>query len=644
MPIRGIKGVVTGIGKNPSKQIGKLAKKLVNASTRESQEGISKYVEAHSLVSSRDSFSSHKKGLNQFQIGLSPSELKMRTRSDKLTPRMLMEIGAPEYENLAQGDKDAIVHLLNVGEHIDTMFKKMDNNSNLPFENFLKEKAAKGSQMAKDALKLEDAQNGIFANDFAGNVVGLKKGAKKPLGCAYYPENLKPKEFQNILINMLENGEIEEVKQILSARTIVERDGNKLKAIDFTVKYKKECQAAAAEMDNAAKVSTNEEYNKYLRLQAEAFRTTDIMADARADVQLATLQDTPLEGSLTKETYEDMFTSYALKNEKLKNLLEKHGITPIGKNQFGWRVGVVDKAGTTSLLDIKKYLPVIEKNMPHNSEYVSNLAAKEGEEVKQAIVQVKIIKFFGDLKAFRASGVSAENLPNDTEPAITILKGGKRNIFHEHAMKVDPKRAKERNEAILNPAKHEYYTSKGRQEETSGHENGHSAGPKREGSHLGEFEMIVEENKADMVSIGMQDVLKNAGKYSDQEQKEIITVFVSDLFKKAKPKMDQAHRVREVMQINFLLKEKAISIDKNGIVDIDFEKIVPATQKMLDKIVRVQIEDKAAVAEQYVREYNVWSKPIQSVAKNIKRYDTALNGKYESPLADKIMAEQAKNS
>jgi len=640
MPISGIQGVIGG---NTSKQMRKLANKLVSASTRESKEGIAKYAGAHSIVSRGDSFSSHSKGLNQFQIGLSPSELKMRLRSDKMIPRMLMEVGAPEYENLAQGDKQAIVHLLNAGEHIDTMFKKMDNNSNLPFEKFLKEKAAKGRQMAKDALNIYNPQNGIIANDLAGNVVILKKGAKNPIGCAYFPENLKPKEFQDILIKMLENGEKEEVKNILSARTIVGRDGNKLKAVDFTVKYKEECHAAAAEMEKAAEVSTNEEYNKYLRLQAEAFRTTDIMADARADVQLATLQDTPLEGSLTKETYRDQFTAYALKNEKLKNLLEKNGITPIGKNQLGWRVGIVDKVGTTSLLDIKKYLPVLEKNMPHNSEYVSNLAAKEGEEVKQAIVQVKIIKFFGDLKAFRASGMAAENLPNDTEPAISILKGGKRNIFHEHAMNVDPQRAKERNDAIINPTKHEYYTSKGRQEEVSGHENGHSAGPKRENSHLGEYASIVEENKADMVSISMQDVLKNAGKYSEQEQKEIITVFVSDLFVKAKPKMEQAHRVRQVMQINFLLKEKAISIDKNGIVDIDFEKIIPATKKMLDKIIRVQIEDKAEVAGKYVREYNVWSKPIQSVAKNIQRYDNALNGKYETPLADKIMAEQAKN-
>jgi len=136
MPIRGIQGV---IGKNTPKQIRKLANKLVSASTRESKEEIAKYVEAHSLVSSGDSFSSNSKGLNQFQIGLSPSESKMRTRSDKLIPRMLMEVGAPEYENLAQGDKDAIVPLLKAGEYIDIMFKKMDNINNLPFEKFLKE-------------------------------------------------------------------------------------------------------------------------------------------------------------------------------------------------------------------------------------------------------------------------------------------------------------------------------------------------------------------------------------------------------------------------------------------------------------------------------------------------------------------------
>ena len=47
---------------------------------------------------------------------------------------------------------------------------------------------------------------------------------------------------------------------------------------------------------------------------------------------------------------------------------------------------------------------------------------------------------------------------------------------------------------------------------TIGHENGHSLGPKEGCEALGKYKSIIEENKADMVSLAMIDLLTGRNK------------------------------------------------------------------------------------------------------------------------------------
>ena len=54
----------------------------------------------------------------------------------------------------------------------------------------------------------------------------------------------------------------------------------------------------------AAKYSTDADFNEYLKLQAAALKTADPMLDAYADKKWATLQDTPLEFTITREKQE----------------------------------------------------------------------------------------------------------------------------------------------------------------------------------------------------------------------------------------------------------------------------------------------------------------------------------------------------
>lgn len=82
---------------------------------------------------------------------------------------------------------------------------------------------------------------------------------------------------------MINEGKIEEVKKILTQRSVVEREGEYLKGIDYIDKFKEDFSKMADELDKAAQTSTNADFNEYLKLQAKALRTADPMLDAYAD-------------------------------------------------------------------------------------------------------------------------------------------------------------------------------------------------------------------------------------------------------------------------------------------------------------------------------------------------------------------------
>ena len=195
-------------------------------------------------------------------------------------------------------------------------------------------------------------------------------------------------------------------------------------------------------------------------------------------------------------------------------------------------------------------------------------------------------------------------------------------------------RRQKRLDATLEKKLHKYYNPEADHWFTIGHENVHSLGPKEGTEALGKYKNIIEENKADMGSIALLNCLTNQDVYSEEEKKQIIVTFAANCFLKAKPELSQAHRVRTVMQAYYFIKEKAITVDENGIINVNIEKIIPTAYKMLSEIIRVQIEQDFNLAEKYVNDYFHWTKEIEAVSKKLKETDKSLNGMITTPLAD----------
>ena len=575
-----------------------------------------------------------------FELNLSHEELVKRTSKECLIPKEMLKADAPEYEALAQGDKQALKHLVKAAKAMDEVFMIQDNPDNLAFKAFLEEETAKGNEDAKMTLALFNAQIGMNAVDSEANKIFLAKNHGELAGKGFYPVDLTKEEFHKILIKMLNEGKIQEVKDILNQRSMVVREGDILKGIDYTEYFAKQFDYIADELEAAAEVSTNEDFNKYLKLQAIALCENNPKNDAYADKKWAELQDTPLEFTISREQYADELTGTVVENEELKALLDKNGIEPISKDSLGIRVGIVNKEGTEKLLEIKKYMPVLAENMPYKEEYEQNISQDDDE--KQTMVDVDIVTLRGDEGTYRGGITLAQNLPNNDKPSLKI-GGGRRNVYHRQIRISTSPEAKERRQkrldATLAKDFHKYYNQEADHWFTIGHENVHSLGPKSGTEALGKYKNIIEENKADMGSLALLDVLVDLGMYSEEEKKQIIVTYAADNFLKAKPTLSQAHRVRTFMQTKYFLENKAISLNSDGLLEIDMDKMVPTAQKMLAEIVRVQLSKDFAAGEKYVLDNFVWTDEMEIISKKLKEIDKSLNGTLVTPLADKLAQE-----
>ena len=572
-----------------------------------------------------------------YEMNLSMDELKKRTHKDYLNTKKFLKSDAPEYLALADGDKEALKHLVRAASILEKINMQIDCKHNLPFKKFLEDEIKKGNEQAKLTKILFDAQKGVNAIDSMTNKINLIKGIEEKLGKGVYPEDLSKEEFHSVLIRMIKEGKVDDVRNILTQRSIVIREGENLKGIDYIDYFKDDFSKIADELDYAAQVSTNKDFNEFLNLQAKALRTADPMLDAYADKKWATLQDTPLEFTITRENYEDEMTGTIVENEELSNLLKQYNISPIPKDFLGGRVGIINKKGTQDLMAIKKYLPILAENMPFNNEYTQTINPEA--DVQQTMVDVDMVYAAGDVGAYRGGITLAENLPNSDKLSLTI-GGGRRNVYHRQIRFIsDMKKLQERLDAILDKEQQQYYLDEADHWFTIGHENAHSLGPNEGSEKLGKYRNIIEENKADMGALAFVDLLTELGMYTQEQRKQILVTCIVDMFAKSKPTMSQAHRVRTVMQNKYMYDRGAYNLTSDDKIHVNIEKVVPAAKEMLSEIIRIQIDGDFDKAEKYVKENFVWTNEMEIIAQKLQKVNKTLNGTLETELADKLLAQ-----
>lgn len=560
------------------------------------------------------------KKYNGYKLNYSVDELKKMT-SDEMMDIVFISEDFPSYQALAEGDKKALKHLVQAAKILNNVALKQDNSLNIAQKEALENAVQEGDEHAALALKLFNSLNGVAGlNGIDSEPITIFKGLKTAVGKNFYPEDLDVAAFHQILKEMFEAGKIEEIKKILSSRTMVVRENNGLKAIDYTEYFKDEFSDIANELEVAAHYCTNDLFKEFLSWQAQALLQNNLDMDMLADKHWAMMQDTQLEFTISRENYDDELTPTVLEDKELAALINANRIEVVAKDMLGARVGIVNLEGTKLLLSFKDTMPKLSGLMPFADKYTQSINSSN--KIKQNMVDVDLACLTGDYAQCRGGITVAQNLPNNDKIAVKT-GGGRRNVYHRQVrLSQDTKRTKKFLETFIHPDFHKYYDLEADHIFVIGHENGHSLGPSSEYQNSpGICKSIIEENKADSVSISFMPEYVKQGIISEELLKKIYTSWIAKrLLLAAKPIFPtETYKIVDLIEFNTLLKAGAIYFDDKKLLHINFEKVSPAIYELLTKVIDIQLSKSPEKARKYVEENTEWSDLHEYIATTQKK-------------------------
>lgn len=428
--------------------------------------------------------------INGFELNYSAEEFADMV-NNKMRKIELIDKDFEGYQNLSEGDKKAFLHLVEAAKILNDVALEQDHPLNLVMKQAL-ETASAESEYASNALKIFNSLNGVAgSNGLDKEPIEIFKGIKAYKGCNFYPTDMTEEEFFAIINKMLDDGKIEEIKKILSARTMVRREGDELKAIDYTEYFADEFSEIANELECAAHYTTDDLLKDYLGWQAQALLQNNVEMDVLADKHWAKMQDTPLEFTLSRENYDDKMTPTIFSDKNLSARLENAGISVTPKDMLGIRVGIINKKGTELLLKFKDEMLKLAGFMPRANEYEQNVGGAKG--LKQTMVDADIGALTGDYALCRGGITTAQNLPNNDKPSLA-RGGGRRNVYHRQVRaSVDKTKQQKILDGLVAQELHQYYDKEFDHLFVIGHENGHSLGPNSSyQTALGIYQHIIE--------------------------------------------------------------------------------------------------------------------------------------------------------
>lgn len=563
-----------------------------------------------------------------FSYKMSLKELQKRTSKTHYRKIEILKRSDKEIQELTNEDLLVLCHLTRAAFEIEKVQFQLENVKNAQILAFLNKQSAKNDKKAILARKMFLSQKSNFSPDMLGEQTVIFDGVKQTLGQGYFPEDLGVEEFHGILSKMIDDGDVQEVQEILNQRSIVKRNAGKLKAVDFVDAFP-EFRVVANELREAKKHSSDEKFNEFLELQAKALEKADPMLDALADRCWAELnENTKYEFTITRECYQENFTKTIFDNKELVQKLKDAGVTVYAKDSLGARVGLVNKGGTELLKKLKNLVDISARFMPYKEMYEN----KKSSDVKQIAVDVDLIALTGDEGAYKASIVTAQNLPNSDKLAFSI-GGGNRNVYHRQVRNSGNKKKNYRK--LIAEEFWNFYNPEADHWAVICHENTHSLGPKS--NTLGKYSSILEEYKADMGMYAFLDEFVAEKALTKFETEQMIVTGLFRNFMKGKPALNQAHKTRSLMICNRMLTERAITLDSETKMHFNFDKIKALTKTMMSEVVKLQIDGNVKAAEDYVLKWAVWSDEIEKISEVIRGYNKTLNGYVDDSLAQEFL-------
>jgi hypothetical protein len=460
--------------------------------------------------------------------GADEAALKVVADIDARRQQFVPQTLGADVSRLSDGDREALAALVAAANVIDGIFKHQAWRGNAELA---PQVAELSSEAARDYYRIMYGPWDRLADlePFIGD-------APHPPGAGYYPEDMTETEFGAWL-----EAHPDDREAFTSLHTIIERDGENLVAVPYSVAFAAELEQAGESMRRAAAATDNASLKRFLELRADSFLTDDYYESDMAWMDL----DSAIEVVIGPyETYEDRLFGY--------------------KAAFESFICVTSPEDSAALAKFKAELPFLEKNLPIPDEY------KNFDRGAESPIRVADELFTaGDTRA----GVQtlAFNLPNDER--VREAKGSKKVLLKNmmHA----------KYDGILAPIAGEVLPADTLERLDFNayfqfilhHELSHGLGPGQivvDGREtevrleLKDLYSAFEEAKADV--LGVYDIygLVEKGVMKPEILESLPWTYTAGIFRTTRFGVAEAHGLGMVFQTNFLMEKGAVEITEDG--------------------------------------------------------------------------------
>jgi hypothetical protein len=221
-------------------------------------------------------------------------------------------------------------------------------------------------------------------------------------------------------------------------------------------------------------------------------------------------------------------------------------------------------------------------------------------------------------------GNTATNLPNE---AYLAARYGSTILLRANIMR-NPDIFKGSGDiwgAAMAPAFASHLTADANFYRTLWHEVGHYLGPDLAVSGatldaIGPDASLLEEMKADLVSLFVARELGRRGYYTDDQLRSLYAGGILRTLQNNKPRREQPYNMMQLMQWNWFLDRKVLSFDPaTGKLGIDYGRYHDAVRDLLKQVIALQEAGDAKAVAAFIDRWGAWDDDLHGkVAANIR--------------------------
>lgn len=414
----------------------------------------------------------------------------------------------------------------------------------------------------------------------------IDKYGKKPLGANFYPKDMTKEEFEKF-----------KDKNKTSQYTVIQRDEKgALKVVPYHIAYKDQLEKTSNLLKEAAKLSDNPSFKKYLDLSAQALMTDNYQPTDYAWMDIKNSNILFVIGPI--ENYTDALFNYKAAYESF--------------------ILIKDIEWSKKLEKYAALLPDLQKGLPVDEKYKKEKPGSDSD-----IGVYDAIYYAGDCND--GSKMIAVNLPNDEQ---VQLKKGTRKSQLKNSMKAKFDKilmpianiliAKDQ----LSHVKFDAFFNN-----VMFHEIAHGMGIKNTINGKGtvraalkEESSAIEEGKADIMGLYLITKLTEQGVIKEVSLKDHYVTFLAGIFRSVRFGAASDHGKANMVRFYYFQEKGAFTRNGDGTYSVNFQNMKAAIISSVHDILVLQGDGDYAAAKKMIDEKGVIKTLLQA---DIDRLKTA---------------------